>query len=101
MIDELVETVLPGGAWLSAGLVVGVAFGSALRPIAVRVLAAGIETAERLQEVGAEAYEKAQDLVAEARHEREQAREQAREQEREEEAPMPTAPVAPRRPGRA
>lgn len=91
MIDEVIETVVPGGAWLTAGIVLGTAFGSALRPIAVRALAAGIETAERLQEVGAETYEKAQDLVAEARHEREQAR--------QEEVPAPPSP--PRRPARA
>jgi hypothetical protein len=90
MIDEVIETVLPGGAWLTAGVVLGTAFGSALRPVAVRVLAAGIEAADRLQEVGAEAYEKAQDLVAEARHERELAR--------REEAPAPSA--ARRRPAR-
>lgn len=95
MVDEVIETVIPGGAWLTAGVVLGTAFGPALRPIAVRVLAAGIEAAERLQEVGAEAYEKAQDLVAEARHEREQAREPARE----EEAPAP--PLGSRRSARA
>jgi hypothetical protein len=70
MIDEIVETILPGGAWLTAGVVIGAAFGTTLRPVAVRVMAAGMDAAERLQEVGAEAYEKAQDLVAEARHER-------------------------------
>ena len=74
MIDEIVETILPGGAWLTAGVVIGAAFGTTLRPVAVRVMAAGMDAAERLQEVGAEAYEKAQDLVAEARHERNHAR---------------------------
>lgn len=71
MIEEIFETILPGGAWLTAGVVVGAAFGSALRPVAVRALALGMDAAERLQEAGAEAYEKAQDLVAEARHDRE------------------------------
>jgi hypothetical protein len=99
MVDEVIETVLPGGAWLTVGVVLGAAFGPTIRPVAVRVLAAGIEAAERLQEVGAEAYEKAQDLVAEARHEREQARDQPREQPREEEAPAP--PAASRRSARA
>jgi hypothetical protein len=74
MIDELVETILPGGAWLTAGIVIGAAFGTALRPTAVRVMAVGMAAAERLQEVGAEAYEKAQDMVAEARHERDHRR---------------------------
>lgn len=74
MIDELVETILPGGVWLTAGVVIGAAFGTALRPTAVRVMAAGLAAADRLQEVGAEAYEKAQDMVAEARHERDQRR---------------------------
>ena len=27
MIDEIVETILPGGAWLTAGVVIGAAFG--------------------------------------------------------------------------
>lgn len=74
MIDEVVEAVLPGGAWLTAGIAIGAAFGTALRPVAVRLLVAGLVATERLQEVGAEAYEKAQDLVAEARHERERGR---------------------------
>lgn len=72
MIDEILETIVPGGAWLTAGVVIGASFASALRPAAVRALALGLDAAERLQEVGAEAYEQAQDLVAEARHEREQ-----------------------------
>jgi len=71
MIDELVEAILPGGAWLAAGIAIGAAFGGALRPAAVRLVAAGMTAAERLQEAGAEAYERTQDLVAEARHERE------------------------------
>ncbi|HYW27224.1 MAG TPA: hypothetical protein VE953_23845 [Terriglobales bacterium] len=84
MIDELVETILPGGVWLTAGVVVGAAFGTALRPAAVRVMAVGMAAADRLQEVGAETYEKVQDLVAEARHER--------QQQRAAEAPPPAAP---------
>jgi hypothetical protein len=72
MIDELLEMILPGGAWLAAGIAIGAAFGTSLRPTAVRVMAAGLAAADRLQEAGAEAYEKAQDLMAEARHEREQ-----------------------------
>jgi hypothetical protein len=71
MIDELVEVIVPGGAWLAAGVAIGAAFGGALRPAAVRLVAAGMTAAERLQEAGAEAYEKTQDIVAEARHERE------------------------------
>ena len=71
MIDELIEAIVPGGAWLAAGIALGAAFGGALRPAAVRLVAAGMTAAERLQEAGAEAYEKTQDIVAEARHERE------------------------------
>ncbi len=74
MIDELVEAILPGGAWLAAGVAIGAAFGGALRPATVRVLAVGLAASERLQEAGAEAYERTQDLVAEARHERERTR---------------------------
>ena len=71
MIDELVEAIVPGGAWLAAGIAIGAAFGGALRPAAVRLVAVGMTAAERLQEAGAEAYEKTQDIVAEARHVRE------------------------------
>lgn len=74
MIDEILEVILPGGAWLAAGVAIGMAFSDALRPAAVRLVAAGLTAAERLQEAGAEAYERTQDLVAEARHEREQTR---------------------------
>lgn len=95
MIDEILETIVPGGAWLTAGVVIGAAFGTALRPTAVRVLALGLGAAERLQEVGAEAYEQAQDLVAEARHEREQ-------DGRADGAAQPSAPrVVRRRPARS
>lgn len=71
MIDELLEAVIPGGALLAVGVAIGTAFGGALRPAAVRLVAAGMTAAERLQAAGAEAYEKTQDIVAEARHERE------------------------------
>jgi hypothetical protein len=74
MIDEIVETILPGGIWLAAGVAVGVAFADSLRPIAVRAIKAGLEAADRAQALGAEAYEKAEDLVAEARHERDRER---------------------------
>lgn len=70
MIDEIVETVVPGGALLTVGVVLGAAIGANLRPVVVRAVAAGLGAAERLQEIGAEAYERAQDLVAEAQHER-------------------------------
>lgn len=71
MIDEIVETILPGGIWLVAGVAVGAAFSESLRPIVIRAVRTGIEIADRVQAVGVEAYEKAEDLVAEARHERE------------------------------
>src|SRR5215469_90797 len=31
MIDELVEAIVPGGAWLAAGIALGAAFGGARR----------------------------------------------------------------------
>jgi hypothetical protein len=74
MIDEIVETIIPGGIWLVAGVAVGAAFGESLRPIVVRAVRTGIEIVDRVQAVGAEAYEKAEDLVAEARHERDRDR---------------------------
>ena len=74
MLDEIVEEIVPGGLWLVAGLAIGTAFADALRPVAVRIVRAGMDVADRAQEVGAEAYEKAQDLIAEARHERAQLR---------------------------
>lgn len=74
MIDEIVETILPGGLWLAVGVAVGTAFGESLRPIAIRALKTGIEIADRVQAIGAEAYEKAEDLMAEARHARDRDR---------------------------
>jgi hypothetical protein len=74
MIDELVEKIVPGGIWLAAGIAVGATFGESLRPIVIRAMKTGIEVADRLQAVGAEAYEKAEDMMAEARHERERDR---------------------------
>lgn len=74
MLDEIVETILPGGMWLAAGIAVGATFGNALRPIVVRAMKTGIDVADRVQAVGAEALERAEDLVAEARHERDRDR---------------------------
>ena len=74
MIDEIVESILPGGIWLGAGIAVGATFGESLRPIAIRAMKMGIEIADRVQAAGAEAYEKAEDLIAEARHERDRDR---------------------------
>ncbi|HZV53175.1 MAG TPA: hypothetical protein VFD49_25855 [Candidatus Dormibacteraeota bacterium] len=74
MVDELLDTVVPGGIWLAAGLVIGSALGRRLRPVAKAALKVGMDVADRVQEVGAEAAERAQDLMAEVRQEREQAR---------------------------
>lgn len=77
MVEEIVETIVPGGAWLVVGLAVGSAFGERLRPAAKTVLKAGMGLAERAQQVGLETVERGQDLVAEARYEREQERPRA------------------------
>jgi hypothetical protein len=74
MVEEVVETISPGGIWLAAGVALGTAFGRQLRPVAKSAVKAGMAATERLRELGAEAVEQTQDLVAEARHEREQER---------------------------
>ena len=74
MVDELLDTVMPGGIWLAAGLVIGGALGDRLRPVAKAALRVGLDVADRAREVGSEAVERAQDLMAEVRQEREQAR---------------------------
>lgn len=77
MLDEIVETIIPGGIWLAAGIAVGATFASSLRPMVVRAMRTGIDVADRVQAVGAEALERAEDMVAEARHERERERARA------------------------
>ena len=67
MFEELIETFVPGGGWLVAGVVLGTAFGDRLRPLAKTALKTGMAFAERAQEAGMEAIERGQDLVAEAR----------------------------------
>jgi hypothetical protein len=74
MVEEVVETVVPGGAWLAVGVAVGTAFGERLRPLAKSAIKVGMDVFDRAQVVGAEAVERGQDLVAEARHEREEER---------------------------
>jgi diketogulonate reductase-like aldo/keto reductase len=74
MVEELVETIVPGGAWLAVGVGLGAAFGERLRPLAKSALKVGMDVFDRAQVVGAEAVERGQDLVAEARHEREEER---------------------------
>jgi hypothetical protein len=74
MVEELVEAFVPGGAWLAVGIALGAAFGERLRPAAKTVLKAGMNLAERAQQVGLETMERGQDLVAEARYERDQER---------------------------
>lgn len=74
MIDELVEAVVPGGAWLVAGVAIGASLAGVLRPVAKTAVKTGMVVADRVQELTGEAVEQAQDLVAEARMEREQDR---------------------------
>lgn len=71
MIDELVETFVPGGAILAAGVALGAMFGKQLRPVAKEAIKLGMVAGEAVQEVAAEVYERGQDLVAEARYEHE------------------------------
>jgi hypothetical protein len=73
MVEELVEVVFPGGAYLAIGIALGAAFGKQLRPVAKEVVKFGLTVADQVQEAAAEASERAQDLVAEARHEQQTA----------------------------
>jgi hypothetical protein len=73
MVEELVEVVFPGGAYLAIGVALGAAFGKQLRPVAKEVVKFGLTVADQVQEAAAEASERAQDLVAEARHEQQSA----------------------------
>jgi hypothetical protein len=70
MLDEVIAAIVPGGVWLVAGAVIGAAFAERLRPVAVRVVRASMDVADRAQEFGMEAVEKGQDLLAEARQQR-------------------------------
>jgi hypothetical protein len=72
VLEEVAEVFVPGGAWLAAGVALGAAFGTRLRPLAKSAIKVGMDVADRAQVVGLEAVEKGQDLVAEARYEREQ-----------------------------
>ena len=69
MIEELVETIIPGGALVGVGVAIGAAFSKQLRPVAKEAIKAGMNVAGQVQQVAAEAYERTQDLVAEARFE--------------------------------
>lgn len=72
MIEELVETVFPGGAFLAAGVAFGAAFSKQLRPVAKEAIKLGMTAGAAVQAAAAEVYERGQDLVVEARHEHEQ-----------------------------
>lgn len=79
MVDELLQSVVPRGACLAAGLVLGVLFSHELRPVAKRAIKWGMAAGGTVQEVAAEAFERGQDLFAEARYEREQELHEAEE----------------------
>ncbi len=72
MFEELLESVVPGGIWLAAGIAVGTAAGSRIRPAAKAAIGFGMDAAGRVQAFGAETVERVQDIVAEARQERAQ-----------------------------
>ena len=78
MVDELLQAVIPRGAYLAAGLALGAMFSQELRPVAKRAIKWGLAAGATLQEAAAEACERGQDLVAEARYEREQELEERR-----------------------
>lgn len=85
MIDEIVETALPWGAWIAIGALAGAAFPQESRSALKAALRTGFRLADWAREAGAEAYEKGQDVYAEARAEYEQlVREAQREAERRE-----------------
>ncbi len=72
MFEELLESVVPGGIWLAAGVAVGAAAGDRIRPVAKAAIGFGMAASDRVQAFGAEAVERVQDIVAEARQERAQ-----------------------------
>src|SRR5438270_8851652 len=73
MIDELIETALPWGAFAALGALVGAAFPQETRAVSKRAIRTALRITDWAREVGSEAYEKGQDVVAEARLEYEQA----------------------------
>lgn len=85
MIDEIVETAVPWGAWIAIGALAGAAFPEESRTAVKAILRTGFRLADWAKEAGAEAYEKGQDIYAEARVEYDQlVREEEREAERRE-----------------
>jgi hypothetical protein len=70
-MEELLGSVIPGGALVAIGVAIGAAFGKQLRPIAKQALKAGMVVGDQVRVAASEAAERAQDLVAEARAERE------------------------------
>ena len=83
MIDEIVERAFPWGVFIGVGALIGAAFPRETRAAAKRVMLTGMQAADWLQGMSAEALEKGQDVFAEARLEYEQMmREAQREAER-------------------
>jgi len=83
VIDEIVERAFPWGVFIGVGALIGAAFPRETRAAAKRVMLTGMQAADWLQGMSAEALEKGQDVFAEARLEYEQmVREAQREAER-------------------
>src|SRR5579864_4923344 len=94
MIDEIVERAFPWGVFIAVGALVGAAFPQETRRAAKTVMLTGFRTADWLQGMGAEAFEKGQDVFAEARLDYEQ---MVHEAEREAERGRLRVVRAPRR----
>jgi hypothetical protein len=77
LIDEIIETAVPWGAFAALGALVGAAFPRETRKVSKKAIRAALRITDWAREAGSEAYEKGLDVVAEARLEHEQASREA------------------------